>query len=105
MKQLAILFLLCTTLVQAQKINIIPQPVSVLQDKGDFKLSKNTVIIVKDEEDKKTAQFLNDYLEQVYGFTLDIDKQEGKDYIRLTTKKFVQAPDKDAYTLNVNKDG
>ncbi len=48
MKQLVILFLLCATLVQAQKINIIPQPVSVQQGKGDFKLSKNTVIAVKD---------------------------------------------------------
>ncbi|MFN2439445.1 MAG: family 20 glycosylhydrolase [Chitinophagaceae bacterium] len=105
MKYLLILFLLASTFVHAQKINIIPQPVNLQQATGDFKLSKNTVIRVKDQEDKKAAVFLNDYLQLVYGFTLDVDQQEGKDYIRLTTKKFIKAPDKDAYSLIVTKNG
>ncbi len=83
MKQLIILFLLCSTFSQAQNVKIIPQPVDVQQGNGDFKLSKNTVIVVKDNADKKSANFLNDYLQQVYGFRLGIDKQEGKDYITI----------------------
>ena len=106
MKQLCTLLLLCVaTFLEAQNLNIIPQPVSVKQTKGDFKLSKKTVITVTDDEDKKTANFLNDYLQQVYGFKLDIDRQEGKDYIKINTKKFIKAPDKDAYNLQVTKDG
>jgi len=99
------LFLFSNSHAQSQKINIIPQPVSVQESKDDFKLTKKTVIVVNDEEEKKAANFLNDYLQQVYGFKLDIDKQEGKDYIRLTTKKLIQVPGKDAYTLNVKIDG
>jgi hexosaminidase len=106
MKQFCtLLFLLVATFVNAQNLNIIPQPVSVKQTKGDFKLSKKTVIAVTDEEDKKAAHFLNDYLQQVYGFKLDIDKQEGKDYVKINTRKFIKAPGKDAYSLQVTKEG
>jgi hexosaminidase len=107
MKQSVILFLFLFFIAQthAQKINIIPQPASAQEGKGDFALTKKTVIVVNDDEDKKAANFLNNYLQQVYGFKLDIDKKEGKNYIRLATKKFIQAPDKDAYTLHVKTDG
>jgi hexosaminidase len=98
--------LLLTALTSSsQELNIIPQPVRVTAGKGQFMLSGKTVIAARDEEDRKTANLLNDYLQQVYGFKLDVDKQEGKNYIRLSTKKFIRAPDKDAYTLEVNRDG
>jgi hexosaminidase len=84
---------------------IIPEPVSMKTKPGTFMISKKTVLAARDEEDRKTARLLNDYLKSVYGFTLDIDRQEGKNYIRLSTKKFIKAPDRDAYTLNVTKDG
>lgn len=99
------LFVLTSTLSFSQDISIIPQPVSLKKFPGTFTLSKKTVIAVKDEADKKAAEFFNEYLQQFYGFKLDMDKQEGKNYIRLTTRKFIKAPDKDAYILNVNKDG
>ncbi len=88
-----------------QQLNIIPQPVQAKRLTGDFKLSKNTVIAVRYEEDKKTALYLNGYLQQVYGFSLDIDKQESKNYIRLSTKNGSKGLHKDAYTLEVDKDG
>ena len=72
---------------------------------AQISIIKKTVIAVHDESDKKTADFLNNYLQKYYGFTLDIDKQESKDYIRLTTKKFIKAPDHDAYSLTVSADG
>jgi hexosaminidase len=85
--------------------DIIPRPVEYKSSKGHFILTKKTVIAVRDEEDKKAAAFLNDYLQQVYGFKLDIDKQEGKDYIQLVTRKFIQKPEKETYNLNIGKDG
>ncbi len=63
------------------------------------------MIAVADEGDRKAAEFFNDYLQQFYGFKLDIDKREGKDYIRLFTKKFIKAPDKDAYSIDITADG
>jgi hexosaminidase len=106
------IFVLCCLLSQVcfaqQKtttVSIIPQPVNLKVANGSFLLSKKTVLAARDEEDRKAARYFNDYLKMVYGFTLDIDKQEGKNYIRLSTKKFIKAPDKDAYTLNVTKNG
>ncbi|HEY0067277.1 MAG TPA: family 20 glycosylhydrolase [Flavisolibacter sp.] len=90
---------------RGQKVDIIPQPVSVQKGGGSFTLSSNTVIAVRDEGDRKAAEFLNAYLQEVYGFKLDIDKQEGKNYIRLYTRKFIKAPDKDAYSLYVSGEG
>jgi hexosaminidase len=91
--------------VKTQTLHIIPQPVSMQTGSGQFAITKTTVIAINDESDRNTAQYLNEYLQQVYGFKLDIDKQESRDYIRLTTRKFMKTPDKDAYQLNVSKDG
>jgi hexosaminidase len=102
----AFLILLFSTITAfSQEISIIPQPVSLQTSPGKFIISKKTVIAARDEQDQKTAELLNEYLQQVYGFKLDIDKQESKNYIRLNTKKFIKAPDKDVYSLTVNKDG
>jgi hexosaminidase len=91
--------------VKQQAPQIIPQPVSMQIGNGQFVISKKTVIAATDDADRKTAEYLNEYLQQVYGFKLDIDRQEGKDYIRLVTRKFIKAPEKDAYQLTVTKDG
>jgi hexosaminidase len=88
----------------SQSLNIIPQPKSVQPGKGNFSISKKTVIAVKNDEDKKAAHFLNAYLKEFYGLELDIDKQESKDYIRLSTKTS-QESGKDAYQLSVGNDG
>ena len=113
MKRIFFLFFLFANVACAQQnklpenntVSIIPQPVTLQMGNGKFSISKNTVIAVSDEEDKKAAHFFNSFLKEVYGFKLDIDKQEGKDYIRLSTKKFIQAPEKDAYRLNVSSEG
>jgi len=103
-------FLLALTLALAactahtQAVNIIPKPASLTVQKGSFGLSKKTVIAVADEGDRNTANFLNDYLQRFYGLKLDVDKQEGKNYIRLVTRKFIQ-PEKDGYSLKVTADG
>ena len=91
--------------IGTNQVSIIPQPVSIKSLAGKFTITKNTVIAVQDEQDLKTARFLNEYLQEIYGLKLDIDKQEGKDFIRISTRKFIQAPDKDSYILEVSKEG
>ena len=85
MKYLYLFFLLIiSNLAGAQTVSIIPQPVSIKEGKGKFIITKNTVIATRDEEDRKAASFLNQYLKNTYGFSLDIDRQESRNYIRIT---------------------
>lgn len=100
-----VVLLLASCISKAQQPQITPMPVSVQPGTGTFTISKNTVITAQDEADRKSAAFLNDYLQQYYGLKLDVDRQEGKDYIRLVTRKFIQAPEKDAYQMTVAADG
>src|SRR5689334_12841520 len=92
-------------LSRAQQPSIIPQPVSIQTRAGVFQITARTVIAANDEEDRTAARLFNDYLQSIYGWKLDIDHHEGKNYIRLVTKKFIRAPDKDAYSLTVDKNG
>jgi hexosaminidase len=89
----------------AQNNIIIPQPVSMSLQEGRYLISPKTVIIAKDAEDAKSAQFLNSYLKKVYGFSLPVSKKAGNGSIQLTTRKFIKAPDKDAYSLKINHKG
>ena len=74
-----------------QRLSIVPEPVSFKSSEGMFQLSQKTVIVAKDEEDKKAAQYFNDYLQNIYGLRLDVDKQESKNYIRLITRKITDS--------------
>jgi hexosaminidase len=105
MKRLLFLFLLLAHVATAQEVNIIPKPASVQVNPGNFTITKSTVIAVKDKKDRSSAEFLNEYLQQVYGFKLDIKKKASKNYIRLATRKASGTAAKDAYALNVTKDG
>ncbi|MES2880685.1 MAG: glycoside hydrolase family 20 zincin-like fold domain-containing protein, partial [Bacteroidota bacterium] len=95
------LFFLFCIYGNSQTVSIIPQPASIKTSKGNFILTKMTVIAVKDEADKKTAAFFNDYLQHLYGFTLPVEKEKNSNYIRLITKKFIKAPPPDAYQMTV----
>lgn len=99
------LLIFFTQQVLSQEISLIPQPVKVVQGKGQFQLSKETVITASNEVDRRAAQLFNEYLKSAYGLSLDIDRKEGKNFIRLVTRQFIQAPSKDAYTLKIEKDG
>jgi hexosaminidase len=85
---------------------IIPEPVSMHTLSGNFALTKNTVLLAKDAEDNKTAGIFNDYLQQVYGFRLAVNKRAANNFIQLTTLKFIKAPEhEEGYSLNVAKNG
>lgn len=90
----------------AQETAIIPQPVSLKTVKGFFPLTKKTIIVARDAGDKKTASLFNDYLQQVYGFKLAVNQSASKNYIRLSTLKFIKAPEhEEGYSLRTTKDG
>jgi hexosaminidase len=85
---------------------IIPQPVSMRTFGGSFSITKTTVLIAKDAEDKKSAIFFNDYLQQVYGFRVAVNKSASKNFIQFNTLRFIKAPEhEEGYSLNVSKNG
>lgn len=82
-------------------LNIIPKPLSAKVKAGNFKLDKNTKIVLNDEGDRNTADFFNDYLKSFYGLSLEITGSAAKNFISFSTKKFIKAPDNEEhYTLN-----
>ncbi|MHC2992390.1 hypothetical protein OB13_12620 [Pontibacter sp. HJ8] len=105
MKAIALLVLiLATTASLAQNISIIPQPVFMKAQQGTFTLGEKTVLVVRDKNDRKAADFLNDYLQQYYGLKLDVRKRASRNYIRLSTRQ-AKVENQGAYTLLVNNDG
>jgi len=62
--------LLFCSAIFAQQINIIPQPLSVIIQKGKFTITSATKLVVKDKKDYATASFLNKYLQEYYGIKL-----------------------------------
>ncbi|MBC7722843.1 MAG: glycoside hydrolase family 20 zincin-like fold domain-containing protein, partial [Pedobacter sp.] len=99
---LAILFLSFSITVFSQQINIIPKPNDTKITSGNFAITTPTVIVYGDDGEKNTANFLNSYLKKFYGFQLKISKQATSNYIQLSTKKFIKAPDNSAaYSLTI----
>jgi hexosaminidase len=106
MKRLLILFFLLARFATAQELSIIPQPASLQIKDGNFSISKETSIVVKDAEDRKAASFFNDYLQEYYGFKLPLVKKKAKNYIRFSTRKSAnEEEEKSSYTLNAGPEG
>ncbi len=106
MKSIFLFFsLLIVIELAAQSISIIPKPLKLELKQGFFNLSAKTSFVIQDEGDKKAAEFFNIYLKQFYGFALKIEKQASSNFIRLSTKKFIQAPSNDKYFLDAKSTG
>lgn len=84
---------------------IIPQPVHMSIQKGNYIITGKTVLLARDAADARSAQFFSNYLLKYYGFDLPITNKASGNAIELTTRKFIKAPDKDAYSLTIKKDG
>ncbi len=86
-KLLTLLFVLIGFVVTAQEVSIIPQPDKLMRNDGNFSLNKSTIIIVTKKKDELSANFLNNYLQQYYGFKLKIEngKTPKSNYIVLST--------------------
>lgn len=97
--------LLCTTLSFAQEVNIIPQPVKVVRNAGNFVITAQTSLVVTNKEDNATAAFLNGYLSNYYGFVLPIAKKANTNYIKLTSQKNIEGLKSEGYTFKSDKNG
>ena len=107
MKKLFFPFLLMVgfTLANAQDVSIIPQPVKLVVEKGNFTINNKTQILLAGTGLEKSANFLNDFLQQFYGFKLKvISKGDFKNKIVLNYEK-MEYPIAGAYQMHVNNDG
>lgn len=96
----AFLFLLMKT--NAQEISIIPKPVKTDWKQGNFNINQNTVLVINNDKEMKSADFLNDYLQNFYGFKLKTRKQPASNFIKLSTKRAVSATQEGKYSLTVS---
>ena len=87
--------------LKAQEISIVPKPVKTNWQKGIFGISKRTMLVASSEQEKKSADFLNNYLEQFYGFKLTTGKKPAADFISLSAKHASASVIRGRYTLNV----
>jgi hexosaminidase len=98
--------LLLTINLYAQ-VNIIPQPAELKMPEtaGSFTITAKTPIILEGSGLENSARFLNDYLKQVYGFTLPVVKKAGATPgIRLNFDR-LNYPIPGAYNMEVNAKG
>ena len=96
MKKIAFLSLLFSVkmlIAQNLQIRIIPEPVKLTVQKGDFIITPKTVLVVSDPGDVHAANFLNQYLKKYYHFQLQIKEHTTSGSINIHTKKFIQVPD------------
>lgn len=100
-----LLFLLAASLFQlsleAQQINIIPKPQQLEIKKGNFIITPATVIVLGDANEQNTVNFFNRHLKAYNGFQLKIVKAATKNFIRFSTKKFIQPGTEGKYDLNI----
>ncbi|MEP7110963.1 MAG: beta-N-acetylhexosaminidase [Ferruginibacter sp.] len=115
MNKIILLLTLITYLpVTAQNnINIIPMPAKMVvpETPGTFTITKNTTIVLADSSMEKSAAFLNEYLQFLFGFQLKtVRNVPGKKSIALNyslvlnyrqTKNDIPG----AYTLEIGKNG
>jgi hexosaminidase len=69
---LACSLLLVLTVVKAQDISLVPQPAWIEKGNGEMIVSPTTKIIAGNSETRKSADFLNLYLQEFYGFKLAV---------------------------------
>jgi hexosaminidase len=107
MKQSLFVTLLFVHSVLLAQVNIIPQPVSVKMPAtaGKFTITAKTPIILAGSGLENSANFLNEYLKEVYGFTLNIQKKAGATGGIFLNFERMDHPVTGAYTLEVKKNG
>lgn len=105
MQRFLTIFLSCVLLqTQAQtSLSIIPVPVKAEIKTGSFTITSQTVIVTDGDEEKATVYFLNAYLQKYYGFSLRTVKQAPSNFISVSARTFIKAPDRpERYTLVVS---
>lgn len=107
MKKLVFTFLFAfgLSIAHTQEVSIIPQPVKLVVEKGNYTINSKTQILLAGTGLENSANFLNDFLQQFYGFKLKVvSKGDLKNKIVLNYEK-MEYPIAGAYQMHVNKDG
>ena len=87
-----------------QGINIIPTPVSLTQNEGNFKLNKNTKIYASTPETKTVAEFFAAKMNTATGYQIATADKETSDGISLVIDGSLDVND-EGYTLDVADSG
>lgn len=107
MKRIFLIFgLIVSVVINAQEVNIIPQPVEMKLKSGAFIINDKTSIIASSDSDLGIAIIFNQYLKLNYGFSLSVIKTISKDHniIHFTSKHAESKFPKEGYHLKVEKD-
>jgi len=83
-----------------QGINIIPAPMSLVQNDGNFKLKKNTAIYASTPDAKTVADFFVIKIKRSTGFSLPVTDTESSKGISLLIDNGLEVND-EGYTLDV----
>ncbi|MFM2286657.1 MAG: hypothetical protein RLZZ543_2154, partial [Bacteroidota bacterium] len=68
-----LLLFLSTSIFAQNRVQIIPQPVSVKEQAGEFILNPTTEIVLWGSGLKQEAQYLQNYIQQYFHLQLNID--------------------------------
>jgi|ADGO01.1.fsa_nt_gi N-acetyl-beta-hexosaminidase len=103
-KFLASLIFFVPLLMNAQ-VRIIPEPAEIKMPAtaGQFVITPQTPIVLEGSGLENSAAFLNDYLQEVYGFKLPVQTNAYAGGIRLNYER-MDHPIPGAYNMEVRKD-
>lgn len=103
-KAFSLLTILCCYLATTAQVNIIPKPVELTTQQGSFLINAKTKLVVKDPSVQHSANFLNEFLQDIYGFKLATAKIASPNSIELGLTKSATAK-QGAYQFQSNKTG
>lgn len=95
--------LFITMLTKAQEVNIIPQPAAMTVGKSSFTITPKTKIVFAGSGLENAADFLNTYLKQFYGFTLQTTTEGKYDHNIVLNYDKMEYPIPGAYNMDVTK--
>jgi hexosaminidase len=107
MKLLALLAASLVTISIRAQVNIIPQPTSVKQPKiaAKFSITPSTQIVLEGSNLENAAGYLNDYLQQFYGFKLKLAKAPPGNNSVILNYDRLDNPLPGAYEMTVDNKG
>ncbi|MBC8600176.1 family 20 glycosylhydrolase [Parabacteroides acidifaciens] len=87
-----------------QGINVIPTPVSLVQNEGSFKLNKNTAFSASTPEAKTVAEYFAAQMNLATGYQITVSDKAASNGIALTIDETLDVND-EGYTLDVTPNG
>lgn len=85
-------------------INVIPTPVSLVQNEGSFKLNKNTVLSTSTPEAKTVGEYFAAKMNQATGYLITVSDQAASNNIALVLDNELDI-NNEGYTLDVTTKG